>query len=97
MTQVHNEAPVQVLTFQVTGCGGSVSRISAPGLGHRPQLPELVAGAFVLHLPGSEERAGIKVFPGELHNLLGLYPPPVHKLEPFQMDNLQKGNKGEVS
>lgn len=56
------------------------------------QILALTAGveAVLLQVSGSQEGAGVAIFPRELDNLLGLDPAAVHKLEALQVDNLKK-------
>lgn len=56
------------------------------------QILALTAGveAVLLQVSGSQEGAGVEIFPRELDNLLGLDPAAVHKLEALQVDNLKK-------
>lgn len=52
-------------------------------LSNPQQILALAAGveAVLLQVPGSQEGAGVEVFPGELDDLLGFDPAAVHKLE----------------
>lgn len=48
---------------------------------------------MLLQVSGSQEGAGVEIFSRELHNLLGLDPTAVYKLEPLKVDNLKKERK----
>lgn len=45
---------------------------------------------MLLQVSGSQEGAGVEILSRELHDLLGLDPTAVHKLEPLEVDDLKK-------
>ena len=57
------------------------------------QLLSLAAGVEAVLLPQvprGQEGAGVKALPGELDDLLGLNPAPVHEVEALQMNDLER-------